>query len=141
MSFSDVREYFRSNMESLDFKEHKDPFNTENISSNIIDRSFQLTNGSISLALASQSTMYSANVGMQLNVFYKGYNDVSGELDLAMDDIDIINAVILKASNRLGLGIKDVVPISVETLVLGPTNDTILVMQYNYTVKLLCNYN
>ena len=136
MALTDVRPYFRARMDALGHKEWTDGFNTENIPSNILDRSYHLSNGSIA-SEASSHIGHEFLYPVTIKLFLKGYRDPKQGIDDAVGYGENILNEVLKSSNRLGTTIKDVIPQGMEILPLNESNDNAIILQVDFIARVI----
>lgn len=132
MSFSLVRSYFRARCKSVGLSEHLDAFNSSNIPSTIMDKSFYLGSPVISSRKLNQND-HEFDIVMDMSVFFKGYRDPSEGLDRAIESIELLVKEIEKPSNRLGACIKNVVTQNIAMEAIADSNDNAI------RVRISCN--
>lgn len=139
MSMTEVRTYFRARLNALNYREHPDGFNFENIPQTILDRSYHLEIGLITGSTANQET-HNFSYPLTIRIFLKGFRDPAAKIDDAIGQAEVILADVLKPSNRLGVTIKDVVPDTVQVIPLDGTNDNDMILQMDFTTNLVCKF-
>lgn len=138
MSLSNLRSYFKSNMNALSYREHKDAFNFDNIASTRIDRGYHLEAGPVVQVSQNQhDVVLSASVSIR--VFLKGYRYPGDALDDAYTKAESIIKRFLKASNRVGSTVKN---IELGTCNFEPfsgdnVNDNIVVIELSFDTLLI----
>lgn len=136
MSLTAIKPYFREIMDTLDFTEWSDYFDTTNIPSNILDRSYAITLGPINgegQNHLDQETLTTVS----LSIFVQGYRDPQQAID---DSIQIGESVILeclKVENRLTAPIKNVVFNSMEFSPLSETNNNAVIINLEFNVRII----
>ena len=136
MSFATVRPFLRNQFESLGFREWNDGFNFANIPSNLLDKSFHIESGPRSGGPANQID-HDFSYPVVIRVFKKGFRYPGDALDDADATIDTVYGAVLNPVNSLGTDIKDIVPDTVSTIQLGPTNDNAIIIEFNLTIILI----
>jgi hypothetical protein len=139
MSLTDVRTYFRTRMDSLNYEEWPDGFNFQNIPQTIINGAYHLETGEISSGPANQM-VHRFLYPVLVRVFLRGYADPASAIDDAISQSETILADVLKASNRLSDIIQDVVPNTVSIVPLDPSNDNDLILEMDFTANVVCNF-
>lgn len=137
MTFGGVRDYFRTRLDGLSFREWTDGFNTANIPSTILDRSYHLEVGRIIGSPANQhSHIY--NYPLTVTLFFKGFRDPGEAIDEALDQAYEVTADILQTSVRLQTaGLKDIRPVSISNEPLAGSNDNGIIVKLVFDVYLL----
>lgn len=129
----DIRPYFRTHMDALGFREHKDAFNYENIPNTIINKSYHIdtpTGGRRgSYTNASQPIEHDCVI----RVFIKGFRYPALAVDEAMGYYDQILATALSPQNRLNAGIKNVFLNNVSIRPYEASNDNIVLLEITFT--------
>lgn len=126
MSLTSVRPFFRKILEEMEFNEHMDAFNVENIASSNIDRGFHLMSGPVTPTKQSQY-LVEMQAETTIRLFFKGYTDPAATLD---DALAAEEALIKKALDVKCNAIDD---IKLTTLItsnreqLADSNDNIIV--------------
>jgi len=136
MSFVSVRPHFRSRMIGLNYTEHTDAVDFENVAATLLDNSFHMETSPISGAAANQRD-HKFDYSMVLRVFKRGFADPVSMYDDADQDIEDILSDLLSPANRLGIDIKDIIPESINKLPLSNSNDNDLIIEFNFTVKII----
>lgn len=135
MSLSLVRPYFRTRMTSLAFVEHEDGFNSANIPSTLLDRSFHISSPSISPVDQNQELIV-LEVETVIRFFLKGYRSPADAIDNAMIEEQAILKSVLAAANRTTTLIKNVVFGGSTKEQMADTNDNsvLVTMTFNASV-------
>ena len=133
---SSVRPLFRTQLEGLGYEEHRDAFNFDNIGDSIINDSFHLETTSIS-SLPANQIAHDFAYNITLRVFKRGYNDPATLLDEIDQVAQDIYGALLDPAIRLGTDIKDIVPDGYQPLPYAPSNDNTMILEMNFTAKLL----
>lgn len=118
--------------ENSDFKEWPDAFNSENIPSTLIDKSFHITYDSISL-VDDQGCFFFDDASMNVQLFFKGYRDPQTALDFAVNTAHNIRrrAVNPNKANEL---IKRVDALSLDVEPID-TNDNAIIINLNFNIR------
>ena len=140
MSFATIRPLFRSNFDSLGYREWQDGFNFENIPANLLHESYHIEVGVI--AGGTSSTLrFDFAIPILVRVFLKGYRDPAEAIDDALLRLDQIYEQVLSPSERYGSIIKDVTPETASIIPLGPDNDNALVIELGFNTRLITCYD
>lgn len=138
MTIGGVRGFFRTQLNALKLKEWVDGFNIENIPSTVLNNSYHLDVGRITVGtpMGGNGFVYEFNYPVTLKVFSKGFKNPGLAIDAALDNAQDILADILQPGVRLALanqGLKDIRPSGITTQPLQISNDNavILVMGFN----------
>lgn len=135
-NYSQVRTFFNQIIkDSGPFREWKDAFNFENIPNNIIDRSYHLEIESIQSQAQNDATS-DENMSVTLRVFFKGLREVQPQLDKAFDECFVIKTNLIRRPNFIGqANIKSVIFNSLAPS-FPTSNDNLILMTFNFTVRL-----
>lgn len=125
MSFTLARSYLRARCKAVGLTEHVDAFNTMNIPSNIIDKSFQLGAPTGASRKLNQND-HEFNINMELVVYVKGYRSPADGLDRCIEIVENLVKEIEKPSNRLGTCLKNVVCDSLNFEAIDESNDNVI---------------
>jgi len=131
MSLLDVRTYFRAQMDTTGYEEWRDGFNTENIPSTLLDRSYHIESGVIT-ATTSNHQVHEFNCPVTVRVYLKGFLDPVTAIDDAYVVAETILGVLLLPADRLGTCVKDVVPINITVSPLTQQNDNSVIVQLDF---------
>lgn len=140
MGLADVRPFFRERLEGLGYTEHNQPFEPDEVGANIVDGAFHIETGTISTGPANQRS-HTFDYPLTIRIYKTGYSDILEAYDAALEGADTILADLLQPSVRLGnvVGIKDIIPNSVQPTALNATNDNVVVVVMVVTARLeLC---
>lgn len=131
MSITKVRPFFRKILDELDFVEHKDAFNFNNIASSNIDRGYHLTSGPI---IPKKQNMILVEMEMETNVrlFFKGYSDPASMLDEVIEAEELVIKKALEVNCNALNEIKYTTLISSNREPFGDSNDNIIVSILNF---------
>jgi hypothetical protein len=136
MSLAVVRPFFRTEMKALGYKEHDDAFNVENIPNNILEKGFHLDTESVG-GSTSQQLVHPFTYNLKVRAFKKCYKNTVECLDNADLIADEVYGAVLSPSSRYGVAIKDIVPDGYTPTIYDDSNDNILVVEFNFTIKLI----
>ncbi len=138
MALTDVRAYFRTRMNALNFKEWPDGFNFENIPSNILDKSFHIQSDTITPDAVNMTT-YDFSSPVTLRLFVKGFRNPAQAIDDAIVFYESILCEVLDPANRLGTLIQNVTPGSTSILPLSDNNDNAVILEMEFTARVFLN--
>lgn len=131
LSLELVRPYFRTRLNALSYTEWADGFGIDNIPDTILDRSYHIQHGNIVQRSRGGSDIVYV-VPITINVFYKGFRDVSTAIDQGMAGAEaIVNACVKQANYTNPIKIVEFGGFTVEPL--DESNDN--------TVKAVINFN
>lgn len=137
MSWTGVRPYFKTQLESRGYELWPDGFNFENIPSNIMDRSYHVDISPITGDRQNQSDQEST-LDVSVRTFYKGYRDPQEAKDKAIEESEEIMKLCVKPSNRAATeGILNVVFNEVTIDALDESNDNAVVATASYSVRVI----
>jgi hypothetical protein len=137
MNFGDIRGYFRTKLDALNYREWEDGFNFENIPSTILDGSYHIEVGSITGGPANQ-VHHTFLMPITVRIFFKGYRTPGEAIDAALNEANLILDEILKPSNRLQTnGLKDVRPVSIQPVALQLSNDNAVILTMGFEAYLI----
>ncbi len=137
----DIREYFKDRFTAVDneFREWTDAFNITNIPSTFYNKSFHIAYGEVSGGTLSGKTQQ-IGVPIIISCGFKGYRNVSENLDKAMDSVMSVIEETQKPQNRLGEKIKNVKFNSMRANESFDNNDNLILITQNYEVTMfLCS--
>lgn len=133
MTLGEVREYFRTRLDGLEYREWTDGFNTANIPSTIFDKAYHLEVGTITVNQEGQRG-FAFTYPVTLRVLSKGFRNPAAAIDAALDNAQDILADLMAPSVRLQTaGLKSIMPRSLTTQAVDVSNDNavMLVMTFN----------
>jgi len=128
-----VKPYFRAILKSLNYKEWKDGFDSENIPSSRYDRAFFVEANLFDGVAMNQTDCLDITAPVQVKVFLKGKGNIYDRIDDATAKGQAIVLECLKGSNRLSNPLKNVVFNSMEIEPLSDSNNDRLVININFT--------
>jgi hypothetical protein len=138
MSLSSVRPYFRARLNEKGYKEHEDGFNTNNIPSTLLNKSYHISTPSISTIKQNQDII-EMNVLVEVRFFIKGYRRPSTAIDTAISEQESMLKSILSAANRTLGNIKNVSFSGSTIEPLGDTNDNSVLVTLSFdTLIMIC---
>lgn len=137
MSWSLVRPYFKTHLEARSHQEWPDGFNTENIPSSLLDKSYHVDINPIVGNSQNQSDQEST-LTVTVKTFYKGYRYPQEAKDVAISEAEEIMKLCVKPSNRtLTTGLLNVVFDDLDIDAIGESNDNAVVATASYSVRVL----
>lgn len=138
MALTDVRAYFRTRMNALNYKEWRDGFNFENIPVSLLDGSYHITSGQIVGGDASQSG-YEFLYPVTVRLFLKGYRKPIDAIEDSIEKGENIFNEVLKATNRLGTGatILNISNPTMEPLPLDASNDNAVILEMQFVARVI----
>lgn len=126
MSLTALRPYFRGRLASLGFTEWPEPFDFQNIPSNIIDRSFNLELGSVA-GIVRQNLHHEFDAQVTIRAFFKGFREPANALDEAIARAELILKDCCKVENWGPTALKGITVQSVDFLPLdNDLNDNVV---------------
>ena len=135
MSLKQSYNYFRARCKVVGLREWSDGFNSDNIPSSIIDKSYHIKQGQITGIKLNQNDQ-EVNFPIVLEVFVKGFRDPYSAIETSAELVEDILIECLKATNRVtqGNGIKN---ITFESAIFEPisaNNDNAVKTTINFRV-------
>ena len=140
MSLAAIRPLFRSRMNALGFKEHKDAFDDQNRSQKQLEKLYRI-NSPLATGIGANQTVHEFESDVELVITLRGKGDKNVALvDRAWEVADTVLADILSPAVRNGTTVKSIEPgiITVEQLNADNDNDCILTM--GFTASIICNF-
>lgn len=133
---SEVRSFIRSRVleEDSAFKEWKDGFNSENIPSSILNKSYHVLISNPS-NIVTENCLVDDNISAEVKLYFKGGKNIQDALDNAMETAYNIK---LRSSNPSNY--TDVIKyVSVDSVIPDPlpTNDNSILITLNYTLRII----
>jgi len=123
MSLSVIRPYFRVRMNSLGYREWKEPFTDgDNLPENILDGSYVVSPISVSGEQLDQK-LQNLEAEITVTLFLKGFRDPSAAVDSGTAKGEGIIQEVMDPANRLGADLKNVIFSSMEVLPMADSND------------------
>ena len=135
MSFTSVRPYFRTRMNSLGHKEWTDGFNFENIPESIQNRTYHIDANSSS-GNSQNQTVLDASMNVTIRLYILGYRDPADGIDQAMSFAQAAICDIVNPTNANGTDIKDVQYSSKTIRPRSEDNDNTIVVEMNFAVRI-----
>lgn len=126
---TEIRSYFRSNMIALNYREHKDAFNFENIPSTLLNNSFHIENPSGGRRGEYLNEGQELEIDCVLRVFFKGYRSPADAVDNALTALDTILTRVLNSERRIGSNLKNIYFNDYRLEPLNQTNDNAAILQ------------
>ena len=135
MIFDAVRPFFRTRLKALGFKEHFDAFDTDNVPSTLLDKSFFMSSGGVQ-GSESDHQVHNFSYPMKVVVFKKGFGKPVQARDDAETIVDTILSDLISPAVRLGTVLKDIVPVRYEISAVSESDDKDIVIEFEFLVKL-----
>lgn len=129
---TEVRSYFRTHMDALNFREWKDGFNFENVPSTLLDKSYHIETPGGSRRDLYDMQSQDVEVDVVVRVFRKGYRNPADAIDAIMVNFDSITERVLASSRRLGANIKNIAYTGHTVAPLADSNDNSAVLEINF---------
>lgn len=141
MSLNKCLPYFRARCKAIGLKEWTDGFNIQNIPSNILDKSFHITHGTMT-GLKQNQQDQEINFPIQVRIFTKGYREPSLAIDSAIQLTENLIIECLKPTNRLtqSSGIKNMVFENANYEPIDGSNDNAVVATINFRAFVLLGF-
>lgn len=132
MSLSAVREYFAEHALALGYRKHSDGFATDNIPSTKLNRAFHVEAFNFTGSPQNQMDL-ELRAPATVRLYFKAHKNVDDGIAVATDGGEVYLERALKASNRLGVRIKNIL---LNGMVIEPhaeTNDNVVVCRLEFT--------
>lgn len=139
MALSDIRSYFRTHMEALDYVEWRDGFNAENIPSTLLNNSFHIESGDVTPTVSNHQ-VYEFDCPVTVRIFLKGYLDPVSAIDDSYASVEDIYSELLLPSSRLTTAVKDIVPTAVRVSPLTLQNDNAVLVEIDFNAKTFMSF-
>lgn len=135
--FSHVRSFFRTQLNSIRFKEWKDAFNVDNIPETILQNSYH-----IETVRGARRNPYNAmdqefEQDVTLRVFKKGFRNPSDAVDDCLSALDQITGLVLDTAVRVNCNIKNIYLNNFEIRPLADTNDNAAVLEVTFSCLII----
>lgn len=135
-SLSAIKPWFRNRLESLDFEEHVDGFDTDNIGEIDIDRVYHVrpltvTGGPIN------HTDQRTETDVELKVFFKGGTNADSAIDDAIIEVEQIVKECCNVKNRTSDGLLNVIFQRAEIEPRSVDNNNSVLVTFDFTVQVL----
>lgn len=140
MTLSGVRDFFRTELDTLGFREWTDPFVIDNIPATILDGAYHLDIGNIRISnIGVQAKAYSFSYPVTLKVLSKGFRNPSVAIDAALDNAeDIIEALLGATIDNHGL--KQINPTALTTQPLQLSNEHAVILVMSFSAELILSF-
>lgn len=135
-TLSAIRPWFKDRLESLDFEEHVDGFNTDNIGEIDLDRVFHCRVTGVSGGSINHTDQRTES-DVELRVFFKGGVNASDAMDLAILEVESIVKECCNIVNRTSDGLLNVVFQRAEIEPRATDNDNSVLVTFDFTVTVL----
>ena len=134
MSLTAVKPYFKSRCSAVGLSLHPEPFDTNDIPSSILDKSFQVgfTDGSGTKLNQNDQEI---DIPVRVIFYVKGYRNIDDGQDRAIEKLEQLIKEIEKPENRLGGLLKNVVLSGFLIEPISNDNDNAIRTILNFTVK------
>lgn len=140
MSFTKVRPYFRTRMNSLGYKEWKDGFASDNVPDTIYDKAYHLSTNSPVTSLSKTQQALDSLFPMTVRLFLKGYRDPASAIDKAFELGQAIVCDVIKPSNSNGTQIHTVNWLSMLPIQLADSNDNDVILELEFECRILTDF-
>jgi hypothetical protein len=143
MSLSVVRPFFRSVLNSQGYTEWTDGFNSENIPSTILDKSYHIETFNFT-GLRLNQLDQEIETDVTVSLFFKGYRDSSNAIDVSIQKVEDFIKEVLKPSSRVGQFANGIKNITLQGFSLEPkdaTNDSLVKASVNFSVFVIIETN
>lgn len=136
MGLDAIKPWFKRRLETLDFEEHVDGFNSDNIGEIDLDRVFHVRVLTVSGGPINQTDQKTESE-VEVKVFFKGGRDASEATETAVFEVESIVKECCNIKNRTSDGLLNVVfdRASIEPRALD--NDNSVMVTFDFTVNVL----
>lgn len=136
MSLTAIKPWFKDRLETLNFAEHVDGFNTDNIGQIVIDRAFHvrpiiITGGPIN------HTDQRTETDVEVKIFFKGGRDANEAIDSAILEIEQIVKECCNIRKRTSDGLLNVIFNRAEIEPRALDNDNSVLVTFSFTAMVL----
>lgn len=132
MNLDGVRDFFRTRLDGLSYREWEDGFNSKNIPSTLLDKSYHLDIGKIVSRPANQRH-HVFSYPLTVLVFLKGFRNPAEAIDQGLTEANTIMSDLLDPLNRLQTnGLKDIRPVSIDVSPVSESNDNAVVVSLEF---------
>lgn len=136
MGLSAIKPWFRTRLETLNFEEHVDGFNTDNLGEINLDRAYHvrpitINGGSIN------HTDQRTDSDVEVKVFFKGGVNASEAIDEAILGVEQIVKECCNVKNRTSDGLLNVIFQRAEIEPRSTDNDNSVLVTFDFTVTVL----
>jgi len=136
MSFTEVRPYIRTRMNGLNYEEHKDGFDYENIPSTLLHKSYHIESSSIS-ATSTGNGAIDCDVYVILRVFISGYKYPADGIDSALSRAEVILQDLIAPENRSPTCVQNILMDNINILPLSDSNNNAIILEVSLTANVL----
>lgn len=142
MTLGEVQPFFADRLSGLGLKEWSDGFNVANIPSNILDGSFHVMVGNLSLGVVQQQ-VHEFKLSVTARLFFKGYRNPQTAKNIALNKAQEVFNDLLKPSVRLDQmsNLKDIRPVSCVASPLADSNDNSLILELVFECFLIYRFS
>jgi hypothetical protein len=141
MSLSAARKYFVDQFKTSGYQEHNDPFDIDNIPSTILHKSFQIATGSFVARGPANQRTFLMDCPVVVKIFLKGYLTPSLAIDNGMDAAEALVLELMRAENRIGHPVKNVILNRITPEAFAVTNNSIAVITMEFTTTIILGTN
>jgi hypothetical protein len=140
VSWTAVRPYFDTILESAGFAEWADGFATDNIPANILDRAYHVQIGPITGTGQNQSTQ-ETEATVTIRMFFKGFVDSQLAVDTAIEMSEtVMKDCVNPATRTTTAGIKNVIFNETNIDPIDASNDNAVVVTSSFTVRVIFGF-
>lgn len=136
MSLTKIKPWFRDRFDTLDFEEHVDGFNVDNIGELDLDRVYHILVRRINGAPINHTDQKTES-DVSVQVFFKGGRTASEAIDQALYEVEQIVKECCNVKNRTSDGLLNVVFQRAEIEPRGEDNDNSVLVTLDFTVTVL----
>jgi hypothetical protein len=139
MSLTAVRPYFKTQLGTLGYKEHKDAFNVENVPSQALAKTYQLNIGSPRQVMVDQQSI-NIQTPVTLTMYGKAAKDTTISTDAAFEMVEEVVTLLMRPTNRLTQTFKNLLLLSVEVVPIDESNDNAIEVRMNFEVHTILSF-
>lgn len=134
---TDVKKYARARMVALNYVEHEDALNVENIPSQAFGRAFHVQVGEAQAVSQAQDNV-EIDVPFTVRLFLKGQKNMKTSFDAATAALDAILAAFCAAASRLTYsGVQNVLFNAGGVDPVAGSNDNALIVRAEFTARVV----
>lgn len=141
MSLSAARKYFVTKMKAAGFTEHNDPSDADNIPNTILHKTFKISVGAFTAKKALNQRDQEMDCPITVTFFMKGYATPALAIDSGMDQAELLCIEMLKAENRLGNPVKNVILNRITPEAFAATNNSIAMVTMEFSTLIIFGTN
>ena len=136
MGLSAIKPWFKERLETLEFEEHVDGFNTDNLGDIDLDRAFHIRPVTINGGPINHSDQKTESE-VEVKVFFKGGRDASEAIDWAILGVEQIVKECCNIKRRTSNGLLNVVFERARIEPRSNDNDNSVLVTFDFTVSVL----